>query len=160
MDRVNTRRYRTDAVTVIWQPDKCSHSGLCFRGLPGVFDPRRRPWVDVTAADAAAIVAQVEQCPSGALSWTATTSEPAAVSGAPAPLPLRTQPDTAVVTAGSVVIVEPLPDGPLVVHGTVTVRTADGSEATREHRTAFCRCGQSSSKPYCDGSHGVVGFKG
>lgn len=159
MDHVNTRRYRTDAVTVIWQPDKCSHSGLCFRGLPEVFDPRRRPWVDVTAATTAAVVSQVERCPSGALSWTATTPESAGTSNAPASLPPAAQQATTAATAGSV-IVEPLRDGPLVVHGTLTVRAADGSEATREHRTAFCRCGQSSSKPYCDGSHGVVGFKG
>jgi uncharacterized Fe-S cluster protein YjdI len=151
MDPVIIKRYATDDVTVIWQPHTCSHSGICFRGLPGVFDPRRRPWVDVTAADTAAIVAQVDQCPSGALSWTPTTPHAAS---APSDAPV------AVAPAGAGVIVEPLPNGPLVVHGTVTVRAADGSDTTRERRTAFCRCGQSSNKPYCDGSHAAAGFTG
>ena len=63
-----TRRYSNGEVTVIWQPDLCVHAGNCARGLPRVFNPRRRPWVDATAATTAEIVAQVGKCPSGALS--------------------------------------------------------------------------------------------
>jgi uncharacterized Fe-S cluster protein YjdI len=62
------KRYSNGEVTVVWQPHLCIHSGNCARGLPQVFNPRRRPWVDVTAATTADIVAQVEKCPSGALS--------------------------------------------------------------------------------------------
>jgi uncharacterized Fe-S cluster protein YjdI len=64
-----TKKYTNGEVTVVWRPAACIHSTICFRGLPRVFDPRRRPWVDVAAADTAKIVAQVEQCPSGALSY-------------------------------------------------------------------------------------------
>jgi uncharacterized Fe-S cluster protein YjdI len=42
-----------------------------------VFNPRRRPWVDVTAAGSAEIVAQVKRCPSGALSLAPTGSSDA-----------------------------------------------------------------------------------
>jgi len=63
-----TKRYSNGEVTVIWQPDLCVHAGNCARGLPRVFNPRRRPWVDATAATTAEIVAQVGKCPSGALS--------------------------------------------------------------------------------------------
>jgi uncharacterized Fe-S cluster protein YjdI len=59
--------YPTDALTVEWRPNRCIHSGRCVRALPLVFDPRRRPWIDMTAADADAIARAVNNCPSGAL---------------------------------------------------------------------------------------------
>lgn len=63
------KRYSNGDVTVVWQPDLCRHGGACARGLPAVFNPRRRPWIQLEHADSGAIVAQVERCPSGALSW-------------------------------------------------------------------------------------------
>jgi uncharacterized Fe-S cluster protein YjdI len=62
------RRYSNGDITVVWKPAVCIHSTICFAGLPAVFDPRRRPWVDIQAASSDAIVAQVHKCPSGALS--------------------------------------------------------------------------------------------
>ena len=63
------KHYSNDNITVIWQPDLCRHTGICFRGSPEVFDPRRRPWIQLEPADTATIIAQVDRCPSGALSW-------------------------------------------------------------------------------------------
>ena len=63
------KRYTNGEVTVIWQPSLCVHSAICFRGLPAVFDPRRRPWVVLDGHASDAIVTQVEECPSGALSF-------------------------------------------------------------------------------------------
>jgi uncharacterized Fe-S cluster protein YjdI len=62
------KRYSNGEITVVWKPTLCIHSGICARGLPLVFNPRRRPWIEVTAATTAEIVAQVAHCPSGALS--------------------------------------------------------------------------------------------
>ena len=67
MPRPVTTRYTSGELTVIWQPTLCEHSGVCFRGLPQVFDPRRRPWIVIDAATSEEIAAQVERCPSGAL---------------------------------------------------------------------------------------------
>lgn len=64
------KRYTNGEITVVWKPDVCTHSGNCARGLRAVFDPARRPWIDMTQADSATIRAQVAQCPSGALSIT------------------------------------------------------------------------------------------
>lgn len=51
------------------------------------------------------------------------------------------------------------PDGPLLVRGDVEILLASGEPAPRRRRTvALCRCGASGIKPYCDGSHKVVGF--
>jgi uncharacterized Fe-S cluster protein YjdI len=63
------KRYTLNGVTVIWQPSLCTHSGICARGLPKVFNPRRRPWIELQHADSDVVTAQVERCPSGALSW-------------------------------------------------------------------------------------------
>jgi len=67
-ERRITKRYSNGEVTVVWQPHLCVHSAICTRGLPDVFDPRRRPWVAIDAASTDSIVAQVARCPSGALS--------------------------------------------------------------------------------------------
>jgi len=69
------KRYTNGEVTVIWQPSLCVHSAICFHGLPAVFDPRRRPWVVLDGHTTAAIVTQVEECPSGALSFERTRPE-------------------------------------------------------------------------------------
>lgn len=64
------KHYSNDDVTVIWKPELCRHTGVCARGLPLVFNPGRRPWIELKYADTATITAQVERCPSGALTWT------------------------------------------------------------------------------------------
>jgi putative redox protein len=63
------KRYTNGEITVIWKPDVCEHSGICARGLPSVFRPRLKPWIDLTPADSKTITDQVDRCPSGALSW-------------------------------------------------------------------------------------------
>ena len=62
-------KYSNGEVTVIWRPSLCIHSTVCFRGLPLVFDPRRRPWVDPKASTTLEIVEQIKKCPSGALNF-------------------------------------------------------------------------------------------
>ena len=56
--------------------------------------------------------------------------------------------------------ITPYRDGPLLVRGPVTVRDADGTEheITRDP-VALCRCGASRMKPFCDGSHKLIGFR-
>lgn len=61
-------KYVKEDITVIWQPGKCMHSGVCVKGLADVFDPRRKPWIDVSKAKKELIIKQVKCCPSGALS--------------------------------------------------------------------------------------------
>ena len=64
-----TKEYTNGEITVVWKPGVCIHSAKCFKGLPGVFDPNARPWINVEGASTEAIVGQVQQCPSGALSF-------------------------------------------------------------------------------------------
>jgi len=63
------KKYTNGEVTIVWQPALCVHSAKCFLGLPGVFDPTKRPWINPRGADTRRMIKQVNQCPSGALSY-------------------------------------------------------------------------------------------
>jgi CDGSH-type Zn-finger protein len=49
--------------------------------------------------------------------------------------------------------------GPLWVRGGIRVESADGTPYERRNRVTLCRCGASSNKPFCDGSHANIEFK-
>jgi len=140
-----TKKYSNGEVTIVWKPAICIHSTICWKqatGLPEVFNPAERPWIKPEAADTGTIISQVKKCPSGALSFFMNDESPAVEE----------------VTAES--IVEVMPNGPLLVYGNITIRDKDGNEAKKNKVTAFCRCGGSGNKPYCDGSHKKIGFEG
>jgi CDGSH-type Zn-finger protein/uncharacterized Fe-S cluster protein YjdI len=54
--------------------------------------------------------------------------------------------------------ITPAKNGPLLVKGNLEVVSGTGRTILRAQSTALCRCGGSSSKPYCDGTHAKVGF--
>ena len=58
------------------------------------------------------------------------------------------------------VAMAPLPNGPLRVAGNLEVLSGTGRTIAKSTELYLCRCGASASKPYCDGSHARVGFKG
>ncbi|MDQ3244618.1 MAG: (4Fe-4S)-binding protein [Gemmatimonadota bacterium] len=62
-----TREYVSDEIRVQWYASRCIHSAACIRSLPEVFDPRRRPWINLSTANADAIANAVLTCPTGAL---------------------------------------------------------------------------------------------
>ncbi len=61
--------------------------------------------------------------------------------------------------AGGALTVKLAPNGPILVEGPLRVVAADGGSA-EGGGGAFCRCGSSAAKPYCDGSHKTSGFEG
>ena len=63
------KKYSNNEITVIWKPDVCQHSTICWKGLLPVFDPRRAPWVVMENSTTERIIEQVNKCPSGALSF-------------------------------------------------------------------------------------------
>ncbi len=133
------RIYRNDDIAVYWEPKLCIHAGYCFRGLPHVFKPLERPWVDVDAASAEEIAATVMRCPTGALHFERLDG------GAQEAVPEETT-------------ITERPNGPLFVRGRLKIRRQDGS-VREETRVALCRCGQSANKPFCDGTHRKIGFR-
>lgn len=63
-------------------------------------------------------------------------------------------------TAKHGAVITPYPDGPLILRGRFVITAGDGQPVPAGRRTvALCRCGQSASKPFCDGSHARTGFR-
>jgi CDGSH-type Zn-finger protein len=58
----------------------------------------------------------------------------------------------------------PLPNGPYYLLNDMTpkavpnLQTSDGKPLSNISGTALCRCGASKNKPFCDGTHGTIGF--
>jgi CDGSH-type Zn-finger protein len=56
--------------------------------------------------------------------------------------------------------VTPYRDGPILIRGPFTLTDQDGNAiATDRHTVALCRCGRSSRKPFCDGTHKLTGWR-
>ena len=138
-----TKKYTNGEVTIVWKPEMCIHSAICFKGLGNVFDPQKRPWITPEGANTESIIDQVKKCPSGALSYYKNTDA--------GDTKIKVEADT---------IVETTPNGPLMVYGNVTIKDSNGNVTRKNNATAFCRCGGSVNKPYCDGSHKKIGFVG
>src|SRR5690606_29256592 len=63
------RAYFADGITVYFNARKCWHTGICLRGLPLVFEVGRRPWVRADLDAPERIAAQIDLCPSKALTY-------------------------------------------------------------------------------------------
>lgn len=142
MEKETIIKYKNEDITIVWKPKTCIHSKLCWKQLGQVFKPAERPWVDASGASTERIIEQIDKCPSGALSYYYNDQEEKSIQ----------------VTAEN--IVEIMENGPLLVYGNITMKKDGSEEVVKNKVTAFCRCGQSSNKPYCDGSHTKVNFKG
>ena len=134
------KKYSKDELTILWEPKKCIHAAVCVKELPGVYDPNSKPWIKPENASVNQLKAQIDKCPSGALSYELSNG---------------TQQKESMSTK-----VELMKNGPLLVKGTIEVKSHDGTVETKEKMAAFCRCGASQNKPYCDGSHKDAGFIG
>ena len=70
-----------------------------------------------------------------------------------------TAPSQPLAIRSGAVSITPLKNGPLLANGNLEICSGTGRTINRVEKTAFCRCGQSANKPYCDGTHTKVGFK-
>lgn len=132
------KRYPGENVTVLYDVKRCIHAAECVHGLPTVFDPEKRPWIQPANTACGDIEQVVARCPSGALRIQG--QEPAA--GEP--------------EARNSVLVSR--DGPLYLRGRLEI-SVGGESPQRETRLALCRCGASRNKPFCDNQHLETGFQ-
>ena len=57
------------------------------------------------------------------------------------------------------VTIEARPNGPYIVNGSIELRDTNGNVLSTQTRTVLCRCGASTKKPFCDGTHSKIGFQ-
>ncbi len=131
------RRYEGTRITVRDDRSLCLHAGFCGDRISNVWD-----MVEDTGDTQirAKVMAMIERCPSGALSY-------------------EIEPGHVVVEPDLPAEVALVPNGPLWVTGRIRVERSDGSTLEARNRIALCRCGKSSNKPLCDGTHLEVGFE-
>jgi CDGSH-type Zn-finger protein/uncharacterized Fe-S cluster protein YjdI len=133
------RSYESDDVVVEYDVKRCIHAAECVKGLPSVFDPKKRPWIDPAAATSEDLARVIERCPTGALQYRRKDDGP----------------DEAPPATNTIRIDA---DGPLYLSGDLRVTMPSG-ETIAQTRVALCRCGHSRNKPFCDNSHIEAGFQ-
>jgi CDGSH-type Zn-finger protein len=130
------KAYPGDGVVVEDDRSLCTHAGFCANKISNVWKMTKDTSSTPTRS---LVVAMVQRCPSGALT-------------------VRADDDPADLEPPLACEIALIPDGPLWVTGGIEVRKADGTVLETRNRMTLCRCGNSSTKPLCDGSHSDVGF--
>jgi uncharacterized Fe-S cluster protein YjdI len=126
--------YRSKEFDISFEPKKCIHAAECAHGLPEVFNPNEKPWINTEGSDFEKIAEVIKKCPSGALKYERHDNQG------------NEDPSlNAEVTV--------IPNGPLYITGDIELHTSQGELIGKEHRIALCRCGSSKNKPFCDNSH-------
>ena len=123
----------TGTITLRFDGRRCIHSRHCVLEAPGVFRANTPgAWIHPEAASVEQCVHVAHNCPSGAITYERHDGGPQE-------------------SAPSVNVVRVRENGPYAVHA--QIESADAA-----FRVTLCRCGKSSRKPYCDGSHVAAGF--
>jgi len=131
-----SKTFRSPKIFIQEDHPICVHSGFCRDTVSDIWSMRRHSTDPEVLAK---IIDKLDNCPSGALAY-------ALESGGEIIEP---------ELAEEVVVI---PDGPLWVTGGVRVERSDGQPLEIRNRVTLCRCGASSIKPLCDGTHKEIGF--
>lgn len=159
------RRYKNDDITVYWKPSACIHASYCYRELLEVFDPSRRPWVDMNGSTTEKIIEVVNLCPTEALAWKwndeAKNNEvgPDQLNHIKFRRPELMNFDDQDPKEHPV-SVKVMTDGPIVIKGNFTLSYNGTKKEIRDSMISICRCGVSDHMPFCDGQHRKSGFTG
>jgi uncharacterized Fe-S cluster protein YjdI len=144
MDKTD-RDYTNAVITVFWQPKKCIHATTCYRELIEVFNPRKRPWVDMNGASTEEIIRVVKLCPTQALSFRYNK---------------EMQPEIPAQQTEVAPEARIMENGPLILKGNFIIYGTDGKPFRQAKMISLCRCGASKDLPFCDGTHRKIGFTG
>jgi len=63
------KEYSNGEITIKWQSKLCEHAGVCVKTLPKVYNPNATPWIAIGNASSQELKNQINNCPSGALSY-------------------------------------------------------------------------------------------
>jgi len=139
-------KYSNEEITVNWDSEVCIHSEVCVKNLGKVFDINKKPWVNVEGAETGEITNLIHTCPSGALSYELANK------------PNIENKETIMSSEKTKVTIAE--NGPYLIKGEFTVEDAQGNQVETKEMAALCRCGASSNKPFCDGTHKKIDFEG
>jgi uncharacterized Fe-S cluster protein YjdI len=143
------KEYSNGEVKVYWQSELCIHSANCLIELPGVFNTRKKPWININGGTSAEIMKTIDTCPSRALLYLKNPK-----------YKVRKRRKTKKKTA-KFARIQVLNNGPILVTGNYIIRDARKKKIRIDGEVAaLCRCGGSKKKPFCDGNHLAIGFKG
>jgi CDGSH-type Zn-finger protein len=117
----------------------CTHAGFCANRVTTV--ERMVPETNDTGVRSQ-VIAMIERCPSGALTYALEEGQP----DIEPDLPQQVAVVTEITSEGPI-------DGPLWVTGSIPIQRADGLPLETRNRVMLCGCGRSRSKPLCDGTH-------
>lgn len=159
------RRYRNDQITVYWKPSACVHASYCYRELIEVFDPARRPWVDIDGAPTPRIIETVNLCPTEALTWKWNNEEKNQNVGSDQTNHIKFRRPELLEQENSVteekpVTVKIMTDGPMIIKGNFSLTYDGNRKEVQNGIISICRCGASEHMPFCDGKHNKSGFSG
>lgn len=142
----NDRDYSNGEITVHWRPSACVHSTICYTKLRKVFDPPRRPWVNMKGASTNEIIEVVKQCPTDALtfSWDNEKKD------------FKEQQNNSIKESATNIQI--MKNGPAIISGDFSIKGSNGNKITHADTVALCRCGHSSNMPFCDGTHNSIDF--
>jgi uncharacterized Fe-S cluster protein YjdI/CDGSH-type Zn-finger protein len=169
MDRDNQysggRKYRNNEITVYWKPSACVHASFCYRELIEVFDPSRRPWVDLNESTTERIIEVVNMCPTEALAWKWNDDEMNESVGSDQLNHIRFRRpellnDPDVSKEDEPVNVKVMVDGPIIIKGDFTIDYDGITKQVNNSLVSLCRCGASDQLPFCDGRHRKIGYNG
>lgn len=158
------RKYKNNEIAVYWKPDACVHASYCYRELIEVFDPGRRPWVDMNGASTERIIEVVNMCPTEALTWKWNDEgKNKDISVDQTNHVLFRRPELLVPEAQTElenpVSVKIMMDGPIVIKGDFTLQYKGNKKEMKDGIISLCRCGASNHLPFCDGTHRKIGFE-
>lgn len=158
------RKYRNNEITVYWKPDACVHASYCYRELIEVFDPGRRPWVDMNGAETERIIEVVNMCPTEALTWKWNDeSKNREINADQTNHVIFRRPDLLETQEPEIlenpVSVKIMSDGPIVIKGDFTFKYSGNTREIKGGIISICRCGVSNHLPFCDGAHRKSGFE-
>jgi uncharacterized Fe-S cluster protein YjdI len=159
------KRYKNDEITVYWKPSACVHASYCYRELIEVFDPSRRPWVDMNGATTEKIIEVVNLCPTEALAWKWNDDEKNNSVGSDQYNHIKfRRPElmniSEPVNEERPVSVKIMTDGPIVLKGNFTLVYNENIKEVNDSIISICRCGASDHQPFCDGRHRKFDFNG
>ena len=159
------KRYRNKDITVYWKPSACVHASYCYRELIEVFDPSRRPWVDMEGASTEKIIEVVNLCPTDALAWKWNDEEKNLDVRDDQYNHVKFRRPELMTSAENAVEVTPVSvkvmiDGPIVLKGDFELSYETTKKVVIDGMISICRCGVSDHQPFCDGRHRKIGFNG